>query len=425
MAETQVVAGRGPSSTLEYQPRPVPLRRGLAALRHREYRLFWISQLVSLVGTWTQIVAESWLVLELTGSPFTLGVVTALHFLPTLTLSLLGGVIADRLPKRRILLGTQVSGMMLAFLLAALTETGAVRIGHVMLLATLLGVVNSVDMPTRQAFVVELVDREDLRNAIALNSVAFNSARLVGPAVAGLAIGWVGLAGTFFLNGVSFLGVIAVLMVMRAGGQPIARGVEPRSLWEDLGEGLAYVVHTPVVRLVVLLVAFVAAFGMNLSVLLPVMAREVLQVGAEGYGFLASAMGLGSLVAALLLAYLGQAPRRQLVLGAAAALGLFEILLAGVQQFLPAVPLMMGIGFAMIFFTTLSNTALQISTPDALRGRVMSVFTTVFVGSTPLGSLFAGALAETWGVGAAFLAGGAISLAAALIGFPLSRRLRR
>ncbi len=425
VAETEVVAGRGASSTMEFQPRPVPLRRGMVSLRHREFRLFWWSQILSLIGTWMQSVAQAWLVLVLTGSPFILGVVTALQFAPTLVFSLLGGVVADRLPRRILLLVTQSTAMVLAFVLGALTATGAVQVLHVMILAVLLGLVNSLDMPTRQAFVVELVGREDLNNAIALNSAAFNAARLIGPAVAGLAIGWVGLAGCFFLNGVSFLGVIAVLLTMRAGRRPVAREEEPGSVWDDLREGLAYVTHTPVVRLVILLIAIVGTFSMNLSVLIPVLARDVLQAGAQGFGFLSSAMGVGALAAALLLAYLGQVPRRQLVLGSAAALGLLQILLADVQSFLLAVPLLAGIGFAMIFFTTLANTVLQTSTPDVLRGRVMSVYTTVFVGSTPVGSLFAGALAERWGVGSAFLAGGLLAVLAAVIGFPLSRGVRR
>ncbi len=372
-----------------------------------------------------QTVAQSWLVLVLTGSPLTLGVVTALQFLPILILSVLGGVVADRLPRRRLLLATQTSAMLLAFALAIMTETGAVRVGHVMVLAALLGLVNAVDMPTRQAFVVELVAREDLHNAIALNSVAFNSARLIGPALAGLAIGWIGLAGAFFLNGLSFLGVIGVLLTMRTGWQPATRGVDPGSLWDDLKEGLGYVARTPVVRMVVLLVGIVATFGMNLGVLIPVLARDTLRVGAEGYGFLTSSMGLGSLAAALLLAYLGQPPRRQMVLGAAASMGLLQLLLGGVEQYSAAILLLGGIGFSMILFTTLSNTALQTSTPDDLRGRVMSVYATVFVGSTPFGSLFVGAIAEHRGVGAALELCGLITVVAALIGFRLSRGLQR
>lgn len=423
-SEMEVVAGRGASSTMEFQPQRVPIRRGVSALRHRDFRLFWSTQILSLVGTWMQIVAQSWLVLELTNSPFILGIVSALQFLPTLVFSLPGGVVADRLPRRRILLATQTSAMLLAFVLGFLTQTGIVQIAYVMVLAFLLGVVNSVDMPTRQAFVVELVGGEDLRNAIALNSAAFNSARLIGPAVAGLAIGWVGLAGAFYINGVSFLGVIAALWAIRAGRRPVSRGVEAGSVWEDLREGLAYVAHTPVIWLVVLLVGLVGTFGMNLNVLIPVYARDLLQVGAQGYGLLTSAMGVGSLVAALILAFRGLAPRRGLVIGSAVALGALQMVMIVVQQFVVALVLLAAIGFAMIFFTTLSNTTLQTATPDRLRGRVMSVYTTVFAGTTPLGSLFAGGIAERWGVGISFFIGGVVSVASVGAGYLLGRRAR-
>ena len=425
IARTGVVAARGSTSTMEFQPRPVPAGRGLAALRHRNFRLFWSGQIVSLVGTWMQTVAQSWLVLELSGSAFTLGVVTALQFLPILIFSMLGGVVADRLPKRPILLATQSSSMLLAFVLAGLTQSGLVQILHVFILAALLGLVNAVDMPTRQAFVVELVGARDLRNAIALNSAAFNSARLIGPAVAGLAIGWVGIAGCFFINGLSFLAAIASLVFVSAGERPVLRPVEGGSVWEDLREGLVFVARTPALRLIVLLIAVVGTFGMNLSVLVPVFARDVLNLGAEGYGFLSSFMGLGSLAAALLLAFLGARPRRWLVLGAAAAFGVLQMALLVVGTFAFAAPLLAGVGFTMILFTTLGNTVLQISTPDALRGRVMSVYTTVFAGTTPIGSLFAGGIAETWSVGGAFFVGGLISVAAAAFVYLLSLRQPR
>ncbi len=422
LPETEVVAGRGPASVLEFRPRPAPSGRGVAALRHRNFRLFWLGQMVSLVGTWMQTVAQSWLVLVLSGSPLTLGVVNALQFLPILLLSVLGGVVADRVPKRRLLLATQSSAMLLALLLGILTATGRVQVVHVFALALLLGLVNAMDMPTRQAFVVELVGPGDLRNAIALNSTAFNSARLIGPAAAGLAIGWVGIAGCFFINGITFLAVLAGLLAMNAGDRPTPRQVEPGSIWEDLREGLAYVAHAPTLRLVILLIAAVGTFGMNLSVLVPVLARDVLRVGAEGYGFLSSALGLGALLAALLLAFLGPSPRRRLVLGAAAGLGLLQMAMPMVRQFLLAVPVLAALGFFMILLTTLSNTVLQTSTPNALRGRVMSLYATVFAGTTPIGSLFAGAIAERWGAGASFFAGGLISVVATLAVYLLSLR---
>ncbi len=413
VAEAEVVAGRGPETTFEFQPRPVALSRGVAALRHRDFRLYWGGQLISLIGTWMQIVAQSWLVLQLSNSALILGLLGALQFLPILLFSVLGGVAADRLPKRRLLLITQTSSLLLAVALAVLTQAGVVRIGHVMALALLLGMVNAVDMPTRQAFVVELVAGRDLRNAIALNSAAFNSARLIGPAVAGLAIGWVGVAGCFYLNAVSFLAAIAGLAAIQAGRRPSVHRAEESSVREDLREGLAYVVHTPLVWLVVLLVALVGTFGMNMAVLVPVLARDVLQVGAAGFGLLTSIAGVGSLAAALLIAFTHRIPGIRVLTGAAAALGLAEIALGGVRQFVPAALTLGVAGFSMIAFTTLSNTVLQLVTPDGLRGRVMSVYATVFAGTTPLGSLFAGAVAQASGVGASFFVGGLISVAAA------------
>ncbi len=404
LAETEVVAGRGPDSTLEFQPRRVALARGVAALRYRDFRLYWSGQVVSLIGTWMQIVAQSWLVLQLSNSAFILGALTALQFLPILSLSIFGGVIADRLPRRQLLLGTQAAALALAFALGALTQTGLVRISYVMVLAVLLGLVNAVDMPTRQAFVVELAGPADLQNAIALNSAAFNSARLIGPAAAGLAIGALGIAGCFYLNAASFIAAIGTLAFVQAGKQPAMRRVQATSVGEDLREGLGYVRHTPLVSLVILLVALVGTFGMNLAVLIPVLARDYLQVGAQGFGFLTSAAGLGSLAAALLLAFLPQTPRPEFLLASAAALGVTELALAAVRQYSPALIILGGTGFAMVFFTTLANTVLQTVTPDALRGRVMSVFATVFAGTTPLGSLFAGGLTQNWGVGVAFAA---------------------
>lgn len=414
LVEAEVVAGHGANSTLEFQPRRVGLARSVAALRHPDFRLYWGGQVVSLVGTWMQIVAQSWLVLQLSDSALILGIVSALQFLPILTLSVLGGVAADRLPRRQLLLVTQFVALLLAFALGALIETGLVRIPYIMLLAVLLGLVNAVDMPTRQAFVVDLVGGDDLPNAIALNSVAFNSARLIGPAVAGLAIGLVGIAGGFFLNGLSYLAAIGTLLAVRAGREPPRCRAQGTRVRDDLREGFAYVVNTPLIWLVVLLVALVGTFGMNLNVLIPVFARDTLRVGATGFGFLASAAGVGSLAAAVLLASLGRTPRPELLLGAAAALGLMEMALAAVRQFALAIVVLAGIGFSLTFFTTLANTILQETTPDALRGRVMSVFATVFAGTTPIGNLLVGGLAEVRGVGVAFFATGLVSVGSAV-----------
>jgi len=421
LLEADEVAGRGVEVPMEFQTRRITLARSLSSLRYRDFRLYSGGQIVSLIGTWMQIVAQNWLVLELTNSPLILGILSALQFLPILVLSVFGGVIADRMPKRQLLLLTQSASLVLALVLATLVQTGLVTIGSVLILAVLLGMVNAVDMPTRQAFVVELVGPADLRNAIALNSAVFNSARLVGPAVAGAAIGVIGIAGAFYLNAVSFVAAIGTLAAMQAGR--LARGGPASSISQDLREGLAYVARTRAVWLTILLVALVGTFAMNLNVQVPVLARDVLGVGAAGYGLLSAASGAGSLIAALLLASLSRAPRTQSLLVSAAVAGVLEIGLAVARQFAVAAALLAGVGFALIYFTTLANTVIQTSSPDELRGRVMSVYATVFAGTTPIGSLFAGGLMEV-SVGLSFAAGGIISLLSALLGYTLSSRSR-
>ena len=421
---TCTIASRGPGSTIEFQPRPVGLMRGLASLRHRDFRLFWLSQLVSLIGTWMQILGQGWLVLEIGGSAFDLGIVSALQFLPMLVFSLFGGLLADHYPKRFLVLGTQTSAMILAFVLAALTWTGTVTITQVMILAVLLGLVNAVDMPTRQAYVMELVGRQDLPNAVALNSAVFNAARLVGPAIAGLLIGWLGLAPVFFLNGVSFLPVVVALLAMKAGSTTVADVMmEPGEIWANVREGLVYVRRSELVLLVVVVVTVVATFGMNFNVIAPVYARNVLDVGANGLGILMSALGLGALIASVLLAFLQWEPHPKLLVGGAVLFGLLEMLLSLTANFLLAALILGAIGFAMIIVTTVANTSLQTATPDRLRGRVMSVYTTVFVGTTPVGSLFTGYLANVAGVPAPIWVGGAMSSGVALYGWWKTVRL--
>ncbi|MBI2952748.1 MAG: MFS transporter [Chloroflexi bacterium] len=414
VVDTNVVAGRGPGSTLQFQPRPVGLARGLTALSHRDFRLFWISQLISLTGTWMQVLAQGWLVLQIGGTPFDLGVVSALQFLPTLALSIFGGVLADKFPKRYLLLGTQSAAMFLAFALAALSWAGIVNLVHVMILATLLGFSNAVDMPTRQAYVIELVGRRDLPNAITLNAAAFNGARLIGPALGGLAIALVGLDAAFFLNGVSFLPVLAALLLMKAGAEARAEELRPHEVLAHVQEGLSFVQQSRLVLLTILLAGLVATFGMNFNVIAPVFARDVLHAGADGLGALMAAMGVGALTASLLLAFFEWEPHPMVLSAGAVGLGAFEILLSQIATLPVALVLMSAIGFAMIILTTMANITLQTSTPDALRGRVMAVYTTVFVGSVPAGSLFTGALAYVGGAEMPLLIGGTISVGVAV-----------
>ena len=427
LVASEEVAGRGPGSVLEYGPPAAPaFLRGFRALRHRDFRLFYTGQLISLVGTWMQSLAQSWLVLVLTGSALALGVVGALQFLPVLFLSALGGMAADRLPKRWVLVGTQAVEMILAFTLALLTFTGVVSYVDVLILALLLGIANAIDMPTRQAFVVELVGPEDLTNAIALNSTVFNAARLVGPALAGLLIGIIGISGCFLLNGLSFLAVIAGLLIMNPMHRPARHLESLREIVQDLREGFRYVRLNQLVRAVIVIVGAVGTFGANFNVVLPIFARDTLGVGATGLGWLMASMGLGSLVASLALAYGGGRPSERTIVLAAVAFSIFEMALAPVSSFAVSLGLLTMIGAMMVMVSAVANSFLQASVPHRLRGRVMSIYTTVFVGTTPIGNTVSGIIAESTGAFGPLLLGGLATLVTSvLVGTTLIRTPRR
>jgi MFS family permease len=401
--------------------------RGWRALRHRNYRLFFTGQLVSLIGTWMQSVAQGWLVLQLTGDPFWLGVVAAAQFGPVLVLGLFGGLIADHLPKRRTMIATQTVAMLLAFALFALTATHTVHVSHIVVLALLLGSVNAIDMPTRQAFAVEMVGRGDIGNAVALNSAVFNGARVVGPAIAGLTIAATDISVAFLINGLSFLAVIWAYLSMReaelAPPPLIARPTTAGEVMANLGEGLRYVRTTPAVLLPILVIGLVSTFGMNFSVTIPALARDILHVGAEGFGFLMAATGVGSFVVAMSIAF-GRRSRPALVGLGAAALGAAELVLAFSGSFGVSLVAMFIVGLGGIGMAATANTAIQLQVPDHLRGRVMSVYTTVFAGSTPIGGLLAGALASAFGVPVSIAFGGAGSLVVGLVAYAWYRQHR-
>ena len=393
------------------------LANGGRAFRHRNYRLFFGGQLVSLVGTWMQQVAQAWLVLELTSDPLILGLVTALAFLPVLVLGLFGGLIADALPKRQTLIATQTVQMALAFILFALVVTDTVQVWQILVLATILGITNAVDMPTRQAFTVEMVGREDVANAVALNSAIFNGARIVGPAIAGLTIGFFGgdVSAAFLINGLSFLAVIVAYAAMREGDLN-HRGdyARPGSLGEvrtSLADGLRYVRRHDMVLMMTLTVGLASTFGFNFGVIIPALAKDVLGTDATGYGFLMAATGIGSLVAALGIAFSGRSRPILAPLGAA-ILGIALLATSLVHLFPIALVTMLFVGFGAIAMAATANTTIQLAVPDELRGRVISVYTTVFVGSTPLGGLLMGWIASAWSVEAAIAVGGVGSLAA-------------
>jgi MFS family permease len=373
------------------------ITRGFSALAIRNYRLFWFGQLISLTGTWMQRTAQDWLVIQLTHSPFDLGLVTAFQFLPITLLTLVGGVFIDRWPKHRLLLITQIALLIQAAVFTVLVATGLIQIWHVYILAAVQGLVNAIGNPARQAFVPELVGRSRLVNAIALNSMLFNGARIVGPAVAGVLIANLGIPPALFLNAVSFLAVIGGLLLM----DPRAFEIRPRAASGPVGrrllEGLRYVRQTPDVLLIMLLMGAIGTFGYNFSVVLPLVAGFLLKTSAAGFGGLSAFLGLGSLVAALTTAYARQVTPRRLVAGAAT----FSLLLGGVAastHFALTALLLVALGFAGIIFTTTANTLLQLTVPDDLRGRVLSLYILLFAGTTPIGGFLIGSLSSMFGV---------------------------
>jgi MFS family permease len=400
---------------------------GTRAFRYRNYRLFFGGQVVSLVGTWMQQVAQSWLVLQLTGDPLWLGLVATAQFGPVLAFGLFGGLIADHLPKRQTLIVTQTVSMVLAFVLFGLTATGAIEVWQVMLLAALLGLTNAIDMPTRQAFAVEMVGREDVANAVGLNSALFNASRIVGPAVAGVLIGVFDISIAFLINGVSYLGVIAAYLRMREDDlrrpEPVARPEDIRGVFENLAEGARYVRDTPIVLLSTLVVGLVATVGMNFQVLVPALADDVLHVGASGFGLLMAASGIGSTVAALAVAFSHRVRPRLIALGAI-ALGAGSIVLGVSTSFPLSLLAMLIAGGGAIAMAVTANTTIQTNVPDQLRGRVMSVYTTVFAGSTPAGGLLMGAIASRWGTPIALGLGGLLSVIVGAVAWVWVSRIR-
>jgi len=385
------------------------LPAGLRALGHRDFRLFWCGQLVSLIGTWMQSVGQAWLVLELTNSPFRLGVIGALQFGPILLFSFLSGAISDRVRKRRLLLGTQAALMLQAFTLAALVGSGRVQFWHVAVLAALYGLATTLDMPSRQSYIAHLVPRGDLMNAIALNSAVFNGARVVGPAVAGLLVARYGTAAAFLMNGASFIAVLAALVAIRTEGAPSPRrGVGLRA---EIAEGVRYAAGTPRVALVMSLLVVVSLFVVNMNVLVPLIARDVLHEGAHGFGLLMAALGVGAVAGALAVAALSVGrPPLGMVVGPALAAAALLLLLSTARHFGPTAAVLVALGFAQIVFMTSCNTTVQIAVPDELRGRVMGLYALVFAGMTPIGALIMGTVAEHWGVSRACAVGGGAGL---------------
>ncbi|HXG42840.1 MAG TPA: MFS transporter [Dehalococcoidia bacterium] len=387
-----------------------PLRRGeglalagtFSALRVHNYRLYWGGQAISLTGTWMQNTAQGWLVTTLTPSPVALGTAVMLQFLPIGLLSLPAGVLADRLPKKQLLLALQTIAMAQATAIGVLVATDTVRLWHVYLLAFVLGTVNAFSNPTRQALIPELVPGEKVPNAVALYSAVFNLARVLGPAVAGLSIATIGLESAFLLNAASFVPVLAGLLLMRDQEMYAAPRKAPAPMLAEVWEGLVYAFRTPAVFQVVILMAFIGTFGYNYRTMLPLLARQVLHVGSQEFGLMDTAVGLGAIAAALVVAYRQRASEGQMLLGAAAFSAMLALL--GLSYWYGiSLLILAGMGLAGITFTTSANARLQLLSPPEMRGRIMSLYTLLFAGTTPIGSMTLGLVADTVGVQGAVL----------------------
>jgi MFS family permease len=386
----------------------------LRALRHRNYRLFASGQVISLIGTWMQSVAESWLVYRLTGSALLLGVVGFANRIPVFLLATFGGAVADRYNRHRIVIATQVASMLLASLLAFLTLTHLVQVWHLMAIAALLGVVNAFDIPGRQAFVVELVAREDLQNAIALNSSMFNGARIVGPAVAGVLVAAVGEGWCFFANAVSYIAVIAGLLLMRVPAA--APSPRPASMWAHVSEGFRFVLRSKPILALLMLLGLVSLMGTPYSVLMPIIADKTFHSGSRGLGVLMGATGVGAFLGAISLARrVGLHGYGRSIGLAAIGFGASIISFSLVRSFWLGVALLLPAGFAMMTQMAASNTLIQSMIPNSLRGRVMAVYSMMFMGMAPIGALLAGALAGWLGATNTVGIGGGFCLLAGLI----------
>lgn len=379
-------------------------------LRHRNFRYYWLGMCVSLIGNWMQSVAQPWLAYSLTNSALLLGLVGAMQYMPALFLSLFAGVAVDRWPTKRLIYLTQAASGLIVISLALLVYSGQVRYWHILVLAGLLGLVNTLDMPARQAFVIQLVGKDDLMNAIALNSVAFNTARVIGPAIAGMLMAYYGVAICFLINGISFAAVLVSLFFVVPLPIQIATGARER-VWEEIKAGLNYVHSRRSILETIVLVAIMGIFALNNNVLLPVFNQEVLHQGERSLGFLFSFSGAGSLLGALTIASLSRTgPRRGVLNLVPVLIGILLVMNSFTNSFWMTGLYLAATGFFFNLFSSTANTSVQISIPDHMRGRVMSLYTLVFVGTTPLGNLYAGWSDEFWGPQWGFAACGSMVL---------------
>lgn len=397
--------------------------RGWRALTYPNYRLYFFGQVVSQSGTWLQRIAQSWLVLDLANSPAALGVLTIFQFMPAMLLSLVAGVVADRVGKRRLIMITSTLETLQAFALAFVTLTGQVQLWHVYVLALLLGLFTTFETPARQAFVSDLVPRDDIQSAVALNSSVFNAARIVGPGIGGIILATWGAGWAFFLNGASFLAVLVALAMLDMSRLYGGRGVGRGALWSQLWDGLKHAAQSPRLAFPLSLLAVLGMLGYNFGVVLPLLARYSLDIGAVGFGALNAAMGVGSLFGALFLTP-NLAPGLRTVSLAAMGFSLALLAVALVPWYYAVLVLLGILGIISVAYSTSTNTTLQLSSGEQYRGRVLSVYTLLFMGTTPIGGAITGVLADRWGVNTTLAIEASVCLLATLVGIGYLRWAR-
>ena len=381
------------------------------ALRNKNFRYYWIGMCISTTGTWMQNIAQPWLAYTLTKSPFLLSLIGALQFTPALLFSLFAGVAIDRFPKKKILIFTQSASLIITLILAALVLTGEVKYWHILVTSTALGFVNTLDMPARQAFVIELVKKEDLMNAIALNSMSFNLSRIIGPAVAGLVMGYFGIATCFFANSFSFAAVLISLFFITPMIIQREHKDETGSIFTNIMQGLKYIASQHILLTTILIMTVVATFAPNFSVLVPVFSTEILKQQETGFGVLMSLMGVGSFFGAMIVAMLSKSGPKKFVLYIVPLVtGIFLVIVGYTNAFVLTGLSLAVTGFFFVMFSSTANSALQLNTSSEYLGRVMSVYSLVFAGSTPLGNLYAGIITDHFGARIGFIACGVIVL---------------
>lgn len=386
-------------------------KKTFPALTHKDFRSFWIGQSISLIGSWMQTTTQGWLVLKIAkeNPSFLLGVINALQFLPILLFSLFSGVIIDRFSKRKLLVFTQTSLMFFALIQGVLVWSGVVKFWHLAIIAFMIGSINSIDMPTRQSFVIELVGKNHLMNAVALNSSIFNAARVLGPSVAGVILAYVSIESCYFINAISFVPVIIGIINIKNDGRRIQKDLKQEDIFKNIKEGLSYIKKEKVLVRTFVLITILGVFAFNYNILIPVFAVDELGMGSKEYGFLMSALGIGSLTGALTMVAKGKKPKVKIINIASLIISMLLVLLGINKNITIMAVLLVFVGAFNVIFSTTANSTVQLNSKDEYRGRVMSLYTMLFAGVSPIGSLFTGLVSSFLGPSKAFMFSGILS----------------